>query len=188
MMKFLHNPAMHNPGCRKATSGFSLVELVIVIVVLGIVASSGALVISRGFNAYFAGRDMTRADWQGRLALERMTRDLRMVRSASASDITTMTATQITYNDTLNNTIIYNMSGTTLMRTQSGVATGLADYISALNLSYLQKNGQSAAGSAAQVCYITVQVTVQPTITGVNYAAPVIYHDTVKPRGFQPCQ
>jgi prepilin-type N-terminal cleavage/methylation domain-containing protein len=185
-MKFLHSSTMRNPICGKATSGFSLVELVIVIIVLAIVASSGALVISRSFNAYFAGRDMTRADWQGRLAMERMTRDLREVRTATASDITTMTATQITYNDIFANNIIYNMSGTTLMRTQSGVATGLADYISALNLSYWQKNGQSAAGSATLVCYITVQVTVQPTITGINNPASVTYHDTVKPRSF-PC-
>ncbi len=184
MMKFFYSPIMRNPGRAKPTCGFSLVELVIVIIVLSIVASSGALIISRGFNAYFAGRDMTRADWQGRLAMERMTRDLREIRSTV--DITTMTATQITYTDIFANNIIYNMSGTTLMRTQSGVATGLADYISALNLSYWQKNGQSAAGSAAQVCYITAQVTVQPTITGINNPASVTYHDTVKPRSF-PC-
>lgn len=170
---------MRNPGSRSSACGFSLVELVIVIIVLGIVASSGALVISRSFNAYFAGRDMTRADWQGRLALERMTRDLRDVRTATASDITTMTATQITYNDTLNNNVIYNMSGTTLMRTQSGVATGLADNISALNLSYLQKNGKSAAATAVQVCYITAQVTT----TSYNNIS-VTYHDTVKPDNF----
>jgi prepilin-type N-terminal cleavage/methylation domain-containing protein len=188
MTKIFYNPASRGRFCRKASSGFSLVELVIVLIILGILASSGALVISRGFNAYFAGRDMTRADWQGRIALERMTRDLREVRTQTASDITTMAANQITYNDIFLNNITYSLVGTTMTRTQSGVgASGLADFVSALNLSYWQRNGQSAAGSAAQVCYITVQITVQPTITGVNNAAPVTYHDTVKPRSFGSC-
>ena len=171
---------MRNPGSRRSACGFSLIELVTVVIILGIVASSGALIISRGFNAYFAGRDMTRADWQGRLALERMTRDLRDVRSAVAGDIPTMTATQITYNDIYGTNITYNLNVTTLMRTQSGVAAaGLADNISALQLSYLQKNGQSAAATAAQVCYITVSAVA----TSYNNIS-VTYHDTVKPDSF----
>ena len=175
MIKFLQTPSRRNPGSRRSGCGFSLVELVTTIVILGIVASSGALIMSRGFNVYFAGRDITRADWNGRLALERMTRDLRDVRSASASDITTMTANTIAYNDIFGNAVSYTLNGTTLQRN----GTPLANNISALRLSYLQRNGQSAAASASAVYYITVSAVA----TSHNNIS-VTYHDTVKPRSF----
>src|SRR5512140_4023468 len=57
--------------------GFSLVELIVVIVVLGIVASMGAVVVRDGMFGYLRGREITSADWQGRLALERIARELR---------------------------------------------------------------------------------------------------------------
>src|SRR5512140_999667 len=59
--------------------GFSLVELIVVIVVLGIVASMGAVVVRDGMLGYLRGSEMTSADWQGRLALERIARELRDV-------------------------------------------------------------------------------------------------------------
>ncbi len=49
--------------------GFSLVELIVVVVVLGIVASMGAVVVRDGMLGYLRGREITSADWQGRLAL-----------------------------------------------------------------------------------------------------------------------
>src|SRR5512140_2658248 len=57
--------------------GFTLVELIVVVVVLGIVASMGAVVIRDGMLGYLRGREITSADWQGRLALERIARELR---------------------------------------------------------------------------------------------------------------
>jgi len=173
MKKFLRTPSRRNPGSRRSACGFSLVELVTVIIILGIVASGGALIMSRGFNVYFAGRDITRADWNGRLALERMTRDLREVRAPA--DITTMTATQIAYTDIFGSAVSYTRAGTTLTRN----GTPLANNISAFNLSYLQRNGQSAAASASAVYYITVSAVA----TSYNNIS-VTYHNTVKPRSF----
>ena len=65
------------PFRRRATQGFTLVELVIGIVLLGVIAALGSVMLREGFNAYFAGRDLTDADWQARVALGRMTRELR---------------------------------------------------------------------------------------------------------------
>src|ERR1035437_9897155 len=67
--------------------GFSLVELIVVIVVLGIVASMGAIVVRDGMLGYLRGREITSADWQGRLARERITREVRDVAAPNYSGI-----------------------------------------------------------------------------------------------------
>jgi type II secretory pathway pseudopilin PulG len=159
----------------RRSKGDTLMELIFVIVILGIVATIGSLIITRGINAFFGGRDITRADWQARVALERMTRDLREVRTPTSTDITTFTATQFTYNDIFANNVSYTLSGTTLTRNTQP----LADNISAVNFSYLQRDGNTTAATAAQVFYITVQLTVT-SISGIS----VVYRDTVRPTNF----
>ena len=66
-----------------AERGFSLIELVLVIVLLGIIATVGAQLMGSGFQLYFTGRDSLSVDAQARLALERLTRELRAVRVSS---------------------------------------------------------------------------------------------------------
>ena len=64
-----------------------MVELVVVIVILASVAAIGTGLLSSIFRSYFASRDMTSSDGQARAAFERMTRELRQVRSATATDL-----------------------------------------------------------------------------------------------------
>ena len=155
--------------------GFSLVEMVLVIVITGIIGSIGALIMQRGFASYFTGKDIANADWQGRLALERMARELREIRSATAGDISTMTATQITFNDSAGNNISYTIAGTQL--TRNGVV--LADSINNLTVSYLQNDGRNTAGVATAVYYITISAVVAQDATTTT-----TYRTTVNPRNF----
>lgn len=71
--------------------GFTLVELVIVIVLLGILSVVAAPLLSAGFDAWFTGRDVENAHRQAELALERITREMRVGQAI------VVTATEITY-------------------------------------------------------------------------------------------
>lgn len=71
--------------------GFSLVELVIVIVLLGILAAVAAPLLAKGFDAWFTGREVEASHRQAELALERMTRELRV------GDGIVVAADEITY-------------------------------------------------------------------------------------------
>lgn len=153
--------------------GFTLVELVAVIVVLGIVASMGAIVMRDGMLGYLRGQEITRADWQGRLALERITRELRDVAAPNYSNIASCGTTAFAFSDITATAINYTQSGNTLLR--NGLP--LASNVSGLRFYCLQSDVQ-ATTTLANVYYVTVSMVVSTANTSATY------RDTVKPRNF----
>ena len=158
-------------------SGFTLIEAVISIVIAGVLATFGAMLMSNGFRTYFLGRELARDAAQGTLAVERMTRDLRGVRSAA--DLTTIGASTITFVDVDGNTVSYALSAGSVTRSQNGgTAQPLAANVSSLAFTYLQNDGQTTAASAATVWYIAAAVTV------ASQNASMTFRGTVKPASF----
>jgi prepilin-type N-terminal cleavage/methylation domain-containing protein len=162
------------------SAGFTLIEVVISLIVVGVLATIGATVMSRGFLTYFVGREIARDDAQGRLAFERMARELRTVRGTA--DLNIGVANQITITDFNGNVIVYRLNAGTsqLERSQDNGATfqPLADNVSTLTISYLQNDGTTAAAVAASVYYITVLLTI--VSSNVNLS----YRSTFKPTAF----
>lgn len=158
--------------------GFSLVELIVVVVVLGIVASMGATVVRDGMLGYLRGREITSADWQGRLALERITRELRDVAPSSGATVnisnTSCGSSAFTFSDINAVPISYTQSTTTLLRN----GQPLADNVTGLRFYCLQSNGQTYSTIPSAVYYITVSMVVSTTNTSAAYRS------TVKPRSF----
>lgn len=136
-------------------TGFTLIEMVVVIAVLGILAASAAGLFSSGTQAYISGKQGNILAARGQLALERMVRDLRLVRSATVTDLTITPSTQISFIQTTGATVSYTVSGATLMRNTQP----LADSVTALNFTYLQRDAKTLAASVGQVYYITAALT-----------------------------
>ncbi len=149
-------------------------------IVVGVLATIGATVMSGGFRTYFLGREIAQDDAQGRLALERMSRELRAVRSTADLDISVQN--QVSFTDLSGTAIGYRLNAASqIERSQSGVAgtyQPLADNVSALTITYLHNDGVSTenfGGNPALVYYITVALTVKTS--NVN----LTYRTTVKP-------
>lgn len=162
-------------------AGFTLVEMIVTIVVGAVLFALGSTILSSGFKTYFLGREIANDDSQGRLALERMTRELRTVRTPTTADLAIGVAGQITFTDFSGVSIVYRQTGTTLERSQGGGAfQPLADNIKAgtLAFAYLQNDGVTAAATSDVVYYIGAQFTV----SSANVAAT--YRGAVKPRSF----
>jgi len=161
-------------------TGFTLIEVVTTLIIVAVLAAISATVMSRGLLSYFVGREIARDDAQGRLALERMARELRTVRSTG--DLVIAVANQITITDFDRNIIVYRRNAATsqLERSQDGGTTfqPLADNVSALQITYLQNNGTIAAATPATVYYITVQVDVNTSNVDMSYRS------TFKPAAF----
>jgi prepilin-type N-terminal cleavage/methylation domain-containing protein len=165
-------------------AGFTLIEAVITLIVIGVLAAIGATLMSRGFLSYFVGREIARDDAQGRLALERMARELRTIRSTG--DLSIAVQNQVSFTDLDGNSLAYRLNAGTsqLERSQNGVAgtyLPLADNVSALTITYLRNDGvtvENFGGNSALVYYITAALTVKTS--NVN----VTYRTTVKPATF----
>ncbi|OGT50707.1 MAG: hypothetical protein A3E84_00300 [Gammaproteobacteria bacterium RIFCSPHIGHO2_12_FULL_42_13] len=145
--------------------GFTLIELIVVIVILATLSIITLPLLQSGFNAYVTQRDISDANWQGRLALARFTRDVNAL--PATTNISTATNGQLTFVDDASNSVSYTLSGMQLLRNGLVLANG----INTLTFSYYTAAGAATATiSAIQYISITLNVTqnnVNTTITTV---------------------
>lgn len=159
--------------------GFSLFELIMVIIIFSILAAVAAPLMVVGFQAYFTGKGVADVDWQARVALERMTRDLRTIRSPASLVITS--GSDISFTDADGNVIRYCMGTVGTCPGAAGElsrnAQPLATSVTALAFSFLTQTGVATV-TPAQVFYVTVNFTATNSTTSKAYQA------TVSPRNF----
>lgn len=110
--------------------GFTLIELILVMMIVSVVAAIGSYILAQGAHAFIDLQDMTDADWQMRVALETMTREIRNIRFPS--DISTATSTQLSFVDNNGKSVSFSYSGTTILENSQV----LADGITALTFTY----------------------------------------------------
>ncbi len=168
--------ARSRPGAiwRRREHGWTLIELVMVIVILGLLAAMGAGLLSSLFQSYFAARDITSSDGQARAAFERMTRELRQVRSATAADLDVASTAQVRFIDTDGNGVCFYRDAATsrLMRSADGPATAcgttsaqpLSDFVAGLSFAYYLNDGITTTSVPGSVYYVTVRVDVKDNV------------------------
>lgn len=99
--------------------GFSLAELLVVTAVLGLVMVAVISIQQKGQESYIYGANRIEAQQNARVALDRMTRELR-----SALSIVALTSTDVTFVNQENSQVQYQFSGTNLNRiSASGTET-----------------------------------------------------------------
>jgi prepilin-type N-terminal cleavage/methylation domain-containing protein len=124
--------------------GFSLIELIIVIITVGIIAAATAPIFMSGFDAFFWMRDATDTQAQGELAIDRVAREIRAIDPSVDFDSTALpTASQIKFKfpkyDGTSTTewVTYALQGTNLMRNTDLLASN----VTSLVFSYTKQDG-----------------------------------------------
>lgn len=149
---------------QKKDVGFSLMELVIVMVILGVVAAASMKPMMQGLTTYTTSKDLSILDWQVNMALEEITRKARSImRTAS---ITTASASQFVFVDSTNTTQNYRLSAGNILE-NSAVLVGNA---TGLSFIYYTRTGVATTT-------ISAIRFVQPTIT-VSLGGNVISYTT----------
>jgi len=162
-------------AAKHRSRGVSLIEIILTIMLVGVIGALGTQMLEGGFSAYFLSKDVAEMDWQGQIALNRMSRDILRLRSATGADLVITPTDQLTMTDYDGAPVSYTRSGTTLMRN----GTPLADGINTLNFSYLKSDGITAATLPAEVYYISVDFTV------VRGAVSRPWRTTLQPRNLR---
>jgi len=151
---------------KKNHLGFTLLELIIVIILTSLIAVVVSKIIAQGVQAHYTAKNVLDADWQGRLGMERMARDIRAV--GSNSTITTATATQLVFTNIAGTSITYSLSGTYLMRNTQI----LADGINALSFTYFDNTGTSTA-TLSLIRYVGIALTITKNNTNFSLSTAV---------------
>lgn len=99
----------------KRQEGYTLVELIVVVVLVAIVASSAGLLLKYGFESYRAAKPIISVAGKANAAMDNLMRELEGARS-----FTTGSTTSITFINQSGNTIQISLSGTNIIRTENG--------------------------------------------------------------------
>ncbi|NOZ53982.1 MAG: prepilin-type N-terminal cleavage/methylation domain-containing protein [Gammaproteobacteria bacterium] len=154
----------------KTVTGFTLIEMVMVIVLLGILAGLTAPIFSQGLMASRLTVDNLQSMEKIRYASERMAREIRQVSHNGASyDVTTMTAANFVFVKAAAavTTVSINYSGSVVNLGYSvplAVAT-LVDEVSAMSFAYFNAMG-AVTSNAVDLAFVEINLTLQNPNTG----------------------
>ncbi|MBI3754038.1 MAG: prepilin-type N-terminal cleavage/methylation domain-containing protein [Deltaproteobacteria bacterium] len=159
--------------------GFTLIEMIMVIILIGIVAAVIAVPLSQGVKGWFQATSREGISQSGRIGIERMAREIRNTArtAANAPCISAASATSFTFSDisgdlTNCNSITFSLSGTNLYRCpDSACATKytLADNVNSLSIQYYNKSNQCMLAAAncpapigltiSSICRLSIEIT-----------------------------
>ena len=123
-------------------SGFTLIELIIVIMIIGVVAGMVGFIMLTTVDAWTLKFNRSDMLWDGRLALNRMVREIR--EADSDDSVTTASSSQFRFTDEDGVDITYSLSSTDLNRTADATANMLAENVSSLAFTYFSSCASDA--------------------------------------------
>lgn len=153
--------------------GFTLIEMIIALVVLGLLAAVGARGLAHGVLAFSVSADSAHTLGNIRYASERMAREIREIRRDPATpavyDITTMTASSLAFTKTDGTGVTLASSPplVTLAYSSPSGTPVLTDGVSSLAFSYYQADGTTAATGSADVALVEFELVL--THAGNSY-------------------
>lgn len=140
--------------------GITLIEMVMVMALLGIIGGIISVPLYQGIKGWFEATTREGITESGRIAIERMMREIRNTARTAANlpCVSGATATSISFSDSSGdlaacNSVIFDLSGTNIRR--NGV--NLADNVQSLSFTYYD-NANAPTAVAANVRRVAIEI------------------------------
>lgn len=164
----------YNVNDRKSDFGFTLVEIVITIVIIGILSGIAALIILQGVSAYSSEQSRSDVHYQARLAVERIAREARMIRSCADIAGPANPSATLSFVDINGNAVSFSYAGGNLSRGANLLSSGIT---SAQPFTFLDVNGNQTTACPG-IWFVAVDVI------GQNGSESAEMRTRVHPRNF----
>ena len=156
--------------------GFSLIEMILVMVLLGIMGAGASLGLSKVVSGFMTSRDSAALTAKGQLALLRLSREFRVLKSVTASSATSIQFTAL-HGEGVSNSPTYTVStsGTTITLSAGGTPDVLVDQVNSLALAYYDSYtgvAKTSWGAASRIIQLTITLN-GPDNTAVTFSTRV---------------
>ncbi len=139
------------------TRGFTLVEIILSISLVSILFALTAILLSRGVSSFSTISQRGRQTQDARYAMERMMRELVLVKAGVGGDLNGTSATQISFKDKSGSNTDFHLNGQNLFRGSDL----LLNRVTALTFTGYKTDG-SVTASAPQTIRLRIQLTTLP--------------------------
>lgn len=152
------------------TKGFTLVEIILSVSLVGILFALSAVILDRGVDSYANIIQRTSKNQEIRYAMERMVRELIRVEAGAGGELLGIQNDRVQFRDSLGNNTDFRLTGNTLNRGNDP----LLENVTAFNVTGYRDNNQITT-ALPQVRRIRLQLSALPP----GQTAPITFRTDV---------
>ena len=166
--------ARNDNGLKYKINGFTLIEVILVIIIMGLIAVIGVPLIYEASQSQTMATNIANTTSQAEFALESMSREIRQIRSNKSSDLVLASSTDLIFYTASGKLTRYKYSNPTLTLTTSAGSGPLMSNLKSFSFEYFNASGAETS-TVSDMRYIKINLTANIGIGGELPLQSIVY-------------